>query len=183
MSYFHPQRMPVLPARRREAARRQLEELVVRSGRSRGRRNPALIVAAIAVIVLSTGAAGVIAYHAITNHAVGRCFAVASVTSPDFTTIAGASTRLTEPEVRDVRNNCRALFREGFLRPGSRVNMPDHSGVRYRVPPLVVCVWRDGSAAVFPGRAGTCARLGLPSAARRLAGSDRPRPGAAAPIP
>ncbi len=166
MSYFHPQRMPVLPARRREAARRQLEE-VVRSGRPRGRRNPVLTVAAIALIVLSTGAAGVITYRSITSQAVGRCFAVASVTSHDFTTITEPSTRLTAAQVRDARAECRALFREGVLRPGHRVMVPDHSDVRYRVPRLVVCVWWDGSAAVFPGRAGKCARLGLSAAARR----------------
>jgi hypothetical protein len=32
---------------------------------------------------------------------------------------------------------------------------------------LVVCIWSDGTAAVFPGPRGTCASLDLPAAARR----------------
>jgi hypothetical protein len=167
MSYFHPERMPALPARRRAAARQQLEELVARSGRSRGRRSPVLIVAVIAVIVLSTGAAGVAAYRAITIQAVGRCFTVDSVTSRDFTTLAAAGRPLTKAAAQDARAACSALFREGLVEPGTGVLVPDRTGIPHSVPPLVVCVWRDGSAAVFPGKAGTCARLGLSAAARR----------------
>ncbi|HUZ56540.1 MAG TPA: hypothetical protein VMU94_28945 [Streptosporangiaceae bacterium] len=184
MSYFHPQRMPVLPARRRRAARQQLEQVVARSARSRARRHPAVIVAATAIVVLSsTGAAGVVAYEAVANRIQARCFTVDDVTSHDFTLIAQASKPLTDAVVRNARGTCEALFRIGVLRkghpPGRLARRPGH----HRVPRLVVCVWPDQTAAVFPGGQGTCAKLGLPAAARRQLGPRRLRPGTAAPIP
>ena len=102
MSYFHPDRMPVLPARRRKAARQQLEQVVAQAAKSRARRHPVVIAAAIAIVVLSTGAAaaGVVAYEAVTHHAQARCFTVDDVTSNDFTLIAQASKPLTGAEAR-----------------------------------------------------------------------------------
>ncbi len=185
MSYFHPQRMPELPARRRKAARQQLEQLVAQSANSRARRHPAVVVAAAAIVVLSTGAAtaGVVAYEAVSDRTQARCFAVDNITSHDFTLIAQASKPLTFEVVRNARSTCRALFRIGVLRPGHAPGRPDRKPSHYRVPPLVVCVWSDQTAAVFPGGKGTCARLGLSAAAWRQLGPRRLRPGTAAPIP
>jgi hypothetical protein len=185
MSYFHPQRMPVLPARRRKAARQQLEQVVAQSARSRARRQPLAIVAATAIVVLSTGAAaaGVVAYHAVTDQAQARCFTVDDITSHDYTQITEASKPLTKAAVDNARGTCEELFRIGVLRkgypPGRLVRRPGH----HRVPKLVVCVWTDQTAAVFPGGRGTCAKLGLPAAARRQLGPRRLRSGTAAPIP
>ena len=166
MSYFHPQRMPVLPARRRRAARLQLEQVVAQSAKSGRRMNPAIIAAALAVVVLSTGAAGVVAYGAITNRTQARCFTVDSVTSPDYTTIAQASNHMTTAVVNDAIGTCRALFRTGVLKRGRAVGRPPRKHGHYRPPPLVACVWPGGTAAIFPGHRGTCAKLGLSAAAR-----------------
>jgi hypothetical protein len=185
MSYFHPQRMPVLPARRRKAARQQLEQVVTQSARSRARRRPAVVAVAAAIVVLGTGAAtaGVVAYDAVANRAQARCFTVDDITSHNYTLIAEANKPLTDAVVRNARSTCEALFRIGVLRkghpPGRLARRPGH----HRVPHLVVCVWPDQTAAVFPGGPGTCAKLGLPAAARRQLGPHRLRPGTAAPIP
>jgi hypothetical protein len=130
--------------------------------------NPAIIAAAMAVVVLSTGAAaaGVFAYHAITDRTQARCFTVASVTSPDFTMIAQAGKPLTQAVVDDALGTCRALFRAGMLKSGRPVGRPPTRPGHHRPPNLVACVWPGGTAAIFPGHRGTCAKLGLPAAAR-----------------
>jgi len=51
MTYFHPERMPVLPARRRKAARLQLEELVRRTAKTPKRRPPVIVAAVIAIVL------------------------------------------------------------------------------------------------------------------------------------
>jgi hypothetical protein len=167
LSYFHPQRMPVLPARRRRAARLQLEQVVAQSANSGRRMSPVIIAAAAAVVVLSTGAAaaGVVAYQAITDRTQARCFTVDSVTSPDFTMIAQASKPLTKAVVDDARGTCRALFTAGVLKVGRPVGRPPGKRGHHRPPQLVACVWPGGTAAIFPGQRGTCAKLGLPAAA------------------
>ena len=170
MSYFHPERMPVLPAPRREAARRQLEELVARSARIRGRRGPLTIAAAAAVVVISTFAAGVIAYHPVTDKGLARCFTIVKLgASPDYyATVADPGKPGTPGQVRDAHAGCAKLYRIGMLKKGQPV-LPPTRNRSYPVPPLAICVWHDGTAAVFPGPPETCARLGLhPAAAGRL---------------
>jgi hypothetical protein len=170
MSYFHPERMPVLPASRREAARRQLEELVDRSARIRGRRGPAVIAAAAAIVVISSVAAGVIAYHPVTNKGLAFCFTIADprLGPAYYATVADPSRPGTKGQVQSAHDGCAALFRIGMLRKGQRVHRPSRNR-HFRVPPLAVCVWHGGTAVVFPGPSGTCASLGLhPAAARRL---------------
>lgn len=169
MSYFHPQRMPVLPARRRKAARLQLEHVVEQSATSRRRRRPPLVIAvAIVIVVLSTGAAGFVAYHAITDTTQARCFTVANAgaSSDYYTTIAEASKPATKADVRRALQICAGLFRAGELRKGHPVGHAGFKQVRH-APQLVPCVWHDGTAAIFPGRQGTCKKLGLTAAARR----------------
>jgi hypothetical protein len=168
MSYFHPERMPVLPARRRKAARLQLEQLVSRTAETPKRRPPVVVAAAVAIVLLSIGAAAfaVAAYKPVTNKDLARCFTTAS--------ISGYATMLAVPakpgslgQVTNAHDQCADLYRDGYLRRGVRreIARPLHRG--HHVPHLVVCTWRDGTAAVFPGPRGTCARLGLPAAARR----------------
>lgn len=168
MTYFHPERMPVLPARRRSAARLQLEEIVRRSARGRRRRPPAIVAAAIVIVLISTGAAAFAAAASapVTNNHQALCFTVAD-TSGFATTVAAAGKPGSQGEVKNAHGVCAALYREGYLRLGAtRINPRPKPGKR-PVPRLVVCAWSDGSAAVFPGRKGTCARLDLPAAARR----------------
>lgn len=168
MTYFHPERMPVLPARRRRAARLQLEEIVRRSARTPRRRPPIAVAAAIAIVAVSTGAAAfALATSApVTNKSQARCFTVAD-TSGANTEVAVAGKPGTQGQVKNAHALCAALYREGYLKEGARHLIAHPGRGRHPVPHLVICTWGDGSAAVFPGRKGTCARLDLPAAARR----------------
>ena len=168
MNYFHPERMPALPARRRAAARRQLEELVVRSPRPRRRRRPVMIAVASAAIVIISVAAGVIASQPVTDRTMARCYSVADANAGPgyYTTVMAAGKPGTNALVRSARSGCAALFQIGVLQEGHR--MASHPPRRsYPVPRLAVCVRHDGTAVVFPGPVGTCATLGLHQAAAR----------------
>ena len=168
MSYFHPERMPALPARRRRAARLQLEEVVRRSARTPRRRPPVVIAAAIAIVLISTGAAAfaVATSAPVTNKQVARCFTVADK-SGYSNTAAVADKPGTQGQVKNARALCAWLYRKGYLKKGAKQFIRHPKRGTHPVPHLVTCTWRDGSAAVFPGGRGTCARLGLPAAARR----------------
>lgn len=168
MSYFHPERMPVLPARRRRAARLQLEEIVTRSARPGRRRPPVVIAAAIAIVVLGTGAAAiaVAAHKPVTDRHQARCFTVDDVTGFN-TTVAVADKPGSVGQVKSARSTCASLFSQGYLKRGAQREIAPPAKGTHTVPPLTVCVWHDGTAAVFPGRGGICARLDLSAAARR----------------
>jgi hypothetical protein len=167
MTYFHPERTPVLPAPRREAARRQLEQVVERSGPARlpRRVKPAAITAGAVAIVLTTGAFAYAAYESVTDRTQARCYTEASLASNRYVAIAEASDSLSKADVRNAVDVCAALYRQGILRLGHRVDYSVHSRVSYAVPPLTACTLPAGVAAVFPGSSGTCAKLGLPAAA------------------
>jgi hypothetical protein len=123
--------------------------------------------AAIVIAALCTGAAGVAAYHAVTNRAEARCFTVGRLAGPRyFTTIAEPSKPKTQAEVDNAVQACLVLFRTGVLKEGRPVV---HAGWKHtsHVPHLVPCVWYDGTAAVFPGHRGTCKKLDLEAAAGR----------------
>jgi hypothetical protein len=168
MSYFHPERMPVLPARRRMAARRQIEDIVAKTAGLPRRRRSVVIAAAIAVVTLSTGAAAiaVAAHRPVTNRHVAQCFTVADV-SGFHTTVAVAGKPGTVGQVHNAHNLCASLFAQGRLKRGVKHQILRPAKGPHRVPELSVCVWHDGSAAVFPGKRGICARLDLSAAARR----------------
>jgi hypothetical protein len=168
MSYFHPQRMPVLPDRRRKAARLQLEQIVARSAKPGRRVKPAVIAAGTAAIVLATGAAGIAAavYQPVTNKTDARCFTVAD-TSGFSTTITSPGKPGTKGAVPEAQQECASLYRQGYLTPGAQRINPRPGKGAHHVPSLVTCTWQDGTAAVFPGPKGTCVKLGLPAAARR----------------
>ncbi|HEX9032217.1 MAG TPA: hypothetical protein VF834_10260 [Streptosporangiaceae bacterium] len=176
MSYFHPDRMPVLPARRRKAARRQLEDVVRRSGARSGRRHgkPAAVVAGAAAMVLATGAAAfaIASYQPLTNKSQARCYTVADATDGYYTMVFAPGTLGGRSEVRRAHDACAALYQQGFLRVGANERAKSSTG-SHRIPALVVCTLHDGSAAVFPGSPGTCANLGLPAAVRSAGRSGR----------
>jgi hypothetical protein len=182
MNYFHPQRMPVLPARRRAAARRQLEELVSGSARSAGSgqaggqrarrriRPPAVVAAVVAVVVLGTGAAAAVeALIPVTNHSSVRCFTAARSSGAYYTTLVEPSRGLTRAAIHHAKVACAGLFRKGILKYGTQVGLPPRPLVPHRAPRFVVCVLGDGTAAVVPGRSPsrTCGKLGLRAAARQ----------------
>jgi hypothetical protein len=168
MSYFHPERIPVLPARRRKAARLQLEQLVRRTAGRPKRRRPAVVAAVIAIVGLSTGAAAfaVAASRPVTNKQMARCFTSAN-TSGFAAMIAVPGRPGTRGHVNNAHAMCADLFKDGFLKRGVQREFGQPSKAEQPLPHLVVCVWRDKTAAVFPGPRGTCARLNLQAAARR----------------
>lgn len=61
--------------------------------------------------------------------------------------------------IRHAMAACGALWRSGVLPDPRHYTQPDAA---HPVPALVGCVLPDGTAAIFPGPADTCARLGLP---------------------
>jgi hypothetical protein len=163
--------VPPIPPDRRAAMRRQLEAVVAdKHGLVLWRRHPRLIAAGVIAIALSTAMGGV-AYlqnAPVTNKASVRCYTAATY-SPgrDF---LGATVAEPAPagskgpgQVEDALAACTALWRQGFLVEGSKPVVPAQNTVA-PVPALVVCTLSDGSAAVFPGDQGLCARLGLPAA-------------------
>jgi hypothetical protein len=165
MSYFDPRRSPVLPAKRREAARLQLEQVVARSANAGHRSKPMIIAAGATAIVLTTGAAAfaVAEFGVVTNKTQARCYTVADVASGHYTTIAQADKPGGKAQVQDALAVCAALFRQGFLTVGGPgVNHRANGLPNHPVPRLAECTMRDGTAAVFPGGAAICAKLGLP---------------------
>jgi hypothetical protein len=167
MTYFHPQRMPVLRAERREAARLQLEQLVVRSATSRRRAKPLVIAVGVALVMLSGGAASfaVVTYQPVTSLTHARCYTVARV-GGSYATVGVAGRAGSKAQANSALEMCSSLFRQGWLRLGAtRVVPVAHGGRRHRVPPLGVCAMAGEVIAVFPGGPGSCAELGLPAAA------------------
>jgi hypothetical protein len=168
MTYFNPQGPPALPPARREAARRQLEQVVTGSAKPRRWSRPAVIAVSVTAVALGTGAAAVAyaEFQPITSKTEARCYPVASTDGGvSYMTIAtlGKNGRLQDVYARGV---CADLWQEGFLRPDARGISRSGSSRRNRpVPRLVVCAMPDGTAAVFPGNPATCAKLGLPQAA------------------
>jgi len=168
VSYYNPQGAPpALPARKREAARRELERIVTRSGRRRRWQRPWLAAMTGGVVLLGTSAAVTYAhFQAVTNKTDARCYTVASTSGPDhYTTIAAPGVPGSPGRVEHARSVCADLWRQGFLSAGAPgIARPRHSSVSHRVPALVVCTMSNGTAAVFPGQAGTCAKLGMATA-------------------
>lgn len=102
-----------------------------------------LLVAAALVVIAATAAISV------NRQSVTRSDAVACFSAAD----TDASRILPSRDLSDPAAACRDLWEQGMV---PSVAYPPGS-----VPPLVVCVGREGSAWVFPGDASTCSRLGL----------------------
>jgi hypothetical protein len=157
----------MLPTRKQEATRRQLELLVARSARRRRWRRPGFIAVTSGVIVLGSTAAVTFARdQAVTDETQARCYTVASTAGNDhFTTIAAAGQPGSKARVDHAVSVCSALWQQGFLSTGaSGIDPSPDSSITHPVPPLVVCTMPDGTAAVIPGNALTCAKLGLATA-------------------
>jgi hypothetical protein len=170
VTYYDPRGTPpALPARKRAAARQQLEQVVARSGRRRRWQRPGFTAVAGAVVAVGTSAAAftLVHYQAVTNKSDARCYTVASTAGGDhYTTIAAAGVPGSRGRVDHALSVCGDLWREGFLTAGAPgIIRPTNTTFSHRVPALVVCTMSDGTAAVLPGPAGTCAKLGLAAAA------------------
>lgn len=137
-----------------------------------GRR--ASVIAGAAVFLLGGGATAtaLIVQHlssqeaGVTTH--GRCYSqVSSNYGSDFpgTTAVNAADQSgwTPDLVSTLVADCAATWRAGALREQGPGPHPASSpSAPFPVPELVACVLPDGEAAVFPGDASTCGRLGLP---------------------
>jgi len=165
-----------LPAQYRAALRSMLSELVVTEGkavsrpRTRPRRRYVLASAATAVVV---GAGGAFAYSAlrpsrpVTDKSNARCYSEATYRPGENfpgTTVAEPDSATAKGQVGVALDHCAALWRAGILQPGVPTAIHNPAPIQYPVPDLVACVLPDGRAAIFPGLAGTCQRLGLQGA-------------------
>lgn len=163
------------PEPRRSAVRSLLAETVGQARPRPSRRSfftrPA-VVAVGAVALVGTGAAAAYSQLGptapVSDKSSARCYSVASyVPGGDFpgTTIAQPNSSTRAGEVSNAVDACAALWRAGILQPGARTAIVHPGKKTYAVPPLVGCVLPDGRAAVFPGSADSCSKLGLPEAA------------------
>jgi hypothetical protein len=158
------------PLDRRDRLRGELVALVHADSATRPRRklNRFMLAGGAAVLVVAGGGtAAAIAYFGstpVTDRTSARCY---SAISTDFgsefpgTTIAAAqASDGSGGQVVAPIEACAAAWRVGIPQgiPPNKANPP------YPVPNLAGCVLPDGSAAVFPGPADTCQRLGLPTA-------------------
>jgi hypothetical protein len=97
-----------------------------------------------------------------------RCYSAARLDESDsFTgvTLSGITGRDEASDAAgDAVRLCAAMWRQGVLAPEGSARMPsDTPGMQ--APSLVGCTLDKGIAAVFPGDADVCARLGLPKLA------------------
>ena len=160
-----------LPAHRRHAALSQLEAIVADHGSRRRWTRAPVIVPVVVAIVLSTAAASVafLRFQPVTDKSTARCYTVASLGGGDRfsgTTISPAGTPGSAAQVDNALGVCADLWRQGFLRLGTTSIQRPAPNTTNEVPSLVACTLSNGTAGVFPGDAGTCAKLGLPLASR-----------------
>jgi hypothetical protein len=158
-----------LPTARRYAARRQLELYL---SRPRWRRRPLVLGVVIAILVGgSAGAVGLLRSAHVTNRQSARCYVVPELgqgESFNGTTVGAPGRPGSKVQADHAIEACQALWRGGFFVPGKYgIQRPDKTKVTVRpVPPLIACILPDGRAAIFPGDATTCGKLGLPLVSR-----------------
>jgi len=149
----------------------QLVTVIHHGERRRRRQRRSFGVAAVLATTVAATTGGVaVADHLlkpapVTNKGMAHCSAVAKLSSGN--TYAGPEIAFAPANgngpvpIQNAIAACSLPWRDGILRAGStRQHTPD--GKTHPVPHLVGCTLMDGSAAVFPGNAETCQRLGLP---------------------
>jgi hypothetical protein len=144
---------------------RILGELIAANvGRRRLRRPvPAIGIASVAVATMGAGVAAYVGSAPATDHTVVHCFTSLGTRDRDL----GTDTNYLS-DSHDAIETCANLWRAGVLQLGkaqAQVQaIPSMGPLRQDLPapPLVACTLH-GEAAVFPGDAGTCRRLGLPT--------------------
>jgi hypothetical protein len=158
-----------LPEARRQTIRREMESMV--SGtRTRRPHRAAIIGGVSAFALLGTGAAAgamALLHEPVTNKSYARCYtadAIGSGINFQGATVSQPASAAGPGQVSSAIDICAALWRQGIIGPHGRAPGSLGSTASHRVPKLVVCRMPDGTAAVFPGTAQTCARLGLPMA-------------------
>ncbi len=169
-------RLQLPPARTLPAARAaDMRRMVCAQVSAKSRRRPLLIAGGIVVLGAGATAAGfafVPHVQPVTDKNEARCYTVPSLSAgpTSFTTVGAAAPAGSHApaQVEDALGICSALWRQGFVKAGPQgaagPAKPNPAGVSSPVPSLVACVLPDGTAAIFPGPASTCAALGLPTA-------------------
>jgi hypothetical protein len=136
-------------------------------------RHEAVFLAVLSVVVIAgsvVGGAAFLQTREATDRGSARCYTVLSVgsgTTFSGTTIAAPGRPGSAAQVQSALAGCTALWRQGFLAHGSRVQHPPQ-GVQGAgaepVPTLVVCTLPNGTAAIFPTEGPfACGKLGLAS--------------------
>jgi hypothetical protein len=169
VDYLPPRRS--LPADRLEAMRADIEQFVashpVPRKRRWRRRNFLAGMGAIVIVLGGGGTAAAWAYlhpRAVTDQTQARCYSDdlyvrgatfhgTTVATPDSATVIG--------RVQDALDTCASLWQVGAIQSGAPVAITNRNARTYPVPALVGCTLPDGAAAVFPGTADTCDRVGL----------------------
>ena len=162
-----------MPESRRRALRGVLLDQVCGEVRpTRSARRAVVLPVAIGSAILVLG--GGVAYSAltgsssVTEHGTARCYTTATYQpgAKRFpgTTVAMADSAAAGGAVNDAAGICAELWRAGILQAGAPGPSRNPSAASYPVPQLVQCVLPNGSAAVFPGGTGLCARFGLSAA-------------------
>jgi hypothetical protein len=155
-----------LPPGPREALRTLLEEVVSTTPRRRRwwfSRSMVLVVTGTAVLGGAAAAGALVAARPATDKKVVRCYSVAVLEGGNFAGVTVA--RGGDPgaiPIEDALATCAELWRQGVVVAGVASAQDPGIGVDAPVPELAACTLESGVAAVFPGDAGTCGRLGLP---------------------
>jgi hypothetical protein len=139
-----------------------------------------VIAAGVGVATLGAGAAA--AYIAlrpahITNKQTARCYTAVTYTKGTVfpgTTVAQFGSDGNPGQVENAIDTCAALWRTGILERGMFVPVLHPAPGTHVVPPLVACVLPGGAAAIYPGPADTCVRLGLAPAVTTSTASTSP---------
>lgn len=156
------------PVRRRTSSRLALERAVASRDRYRWNRPSGALSAGMGVLA-TTGAVGAyMAFAPVSDTSRVRCYTTTNLGSDDDYQGTDAAIANSDPdssspvEVTDPVGLCASLWRSGVLVADQGQPGAPAAGTR-TVPELVACTLPDGVAAVFPGGAGTCERVGLPS--------------------
>jgi hypothetical protein len=143
-------------------AQRIRDEPAIR--RKRARRRVAVwgSVGVVGAVALTTGAAVLLGSAPVTNDTIVHC--LSSTTRDADGVYPGSSATIADGSgpgrVDDALSLCSQMWEQGVLSPTVDPIAPTHApGL---VPPLQVCVMRDGSAAVVPSSSDTvCQSLGM----------------------
>ena len=141
------------------------EEPATRWWRKRRNVTGGLVVA----LIVATGGGTAAAYaylhpRAVTNKGYARCYSEPVYAQGSIfpgTTIATAVGEGSNGSIEDALDTCASLWQVGALTPGAPRAVAPVAGRSYPAPALVGCTLSNGIAAVFPGGADTCDRLGL----------------------
>jgi hypothetical protein len=158
------------PSERRSAVKSMLMAEVRASARPWWRAPAAVAVGTALGVTVAAGAAQQIV--APTKTLAAHCFSKVTTDTAYAADVSYAGdiigpNLLRQTRIGDPVQVCSDIWEQGVLTPGRRMQGPSlHPAHGHAVPQLVACTL-GREAAVYPGDATTCARLGLPKANQR----------------